>query len=377
VTSHLREVAGLFLRLGSTAFGGPAAHVAMMRREVVQRRQWVSDGEFVDAVGLTNLLPGPNSTELAIHLGRERAGLAGLFVGGACFIAPAVAIVLVLAVLYDRYGTTVAGERLLYGIKPVIIAIVVHALVGLARVVLRRRSLVVVIAAAVGLSLAGVNEIVLLLGSGVLVTLVSNVRRTPPLASVVPFLFVAPLQLAASEDPNRAAVSLWRLLLIFLKIGALLFGSGYVLLAFLRRDLVDATGWLTSQQLLDAVAVGQFTPGPLFSSATFVGYQVAGFDGAAVATLGIFAPSFAFIALTGTLLARVRRSPLASAALDGVNAAAVGLMAAVTIQLGDDALVDTLTVVMAIASLAVLVRWPINSAWLVLAVAIVGLLRAL
>lgn len=368
-------MAGLFLRLGFTAFGGPAAHVAMMRREVVERRHWLSDEEFVDLVGVTNLLPGPNSTELAIHLGKHRAQWRGLLVAGACFIGPAVAIVLALAVAYARYGTTVAGEGSLYGIKPVIIAVVMQALVGLGRTVLRRRALVVVIAASMTASLAGINEIVLLLGAGVLVTMLVNRQRLrpPPLAVLLPAVLLAP----PVSHGNNHAVSLWRLLVIFLKVGALLFGSGYVLLAFLRRDLVDGTGWLTNQQLLDAVAVGQFTPGPVFSTATFVGYQVAGFSGAAVATVGIFAPSFVFISVISPILPRLRRSPWTSGALDGVNAAAVGLMAAVTIQLGDAAVVDPLTATIAVAALVVLLRWRINSAWLVAAGAAAGLIRLL
>lgn len=369
-----REVARLFLRLGFTAFGGPAAHVAMMRQEVVERRGWLPEEAFIDVVGLTSLLPGPNSTELAIHIGRHRAGRAGLLIAGACFIGPAVAIVLVLAVLYRRYGTTVAGERLLYGIEPVVIVVVVQAVLGLGRRVARRRALIVVIAAAFAAALVGVNEIALLLGAAIVTAVARRRRRTGPHRLTM----LAPLWIArASTTSTDTNVSLWRLFGIFLKVGALLFGSGYVLVAFLRHDLVHGTGWLTNEQLLDAVAVGQFTPGPLFSTATFVGYQVAGFSGATVATAGIFGPSFVLVALVGPFLPRLRGSPWAGAALDGVNAAAVGLMAAVALQLLRTALVDPLTIAIAVAALAVLLRWRLNSAWLIVGGALVGLLRLL
>ncbi len=399
--SSLREVAAVFLRLGCTAFGGPAAHIAMMRHELVQRRRWVSDERFMDLLGATNLIPGPNSTEMAIHLGFIRAGWAGLVVAGALFIGPAMLMVLAFAWAYVTYGSLPQAQWLLYGVKPVIIAIVVQALYSLARTALKGPVLIVVAAGVLALYLAGVNELVLLFGGGAAGLLAQVlVRRAravtaPRLHAAMPTVPVVPampagalgaggtLKLAASVAVAAAAVpfSLATLFLTFLKIGAVLYGSGYVLLAFLRGDFVERLGWLTDRQLLDAISVGQFTPGPVFTTATFVGY-VAGSGGgmahgvvaALVATAGIFLPSFVFVALSGPIVPHLRRWPLVGLLLDGVNAAALGLMAAVTLTLGQAAIVDPFTVVLALASLAVLLRWKPNSAWLVLAGAVAGLL---
>ncbi len=370
----LMELAGLFLRLGFTAFGGPAAHIAMLRHEVVMRRKWLSDAEFLDLLGATNLIPGPNSTEMAIHIGARRAGWPGLLVAGACFILPAVFIVLALAWAYVEFGATPQAEALLYGITPVIIAIVVQALWGLGRSAVKSPLLGAVGLAVLVLYLLGVNELVLLFGGGFLMLALRLARhgrlRVPFAAIALPAAGAPGLAGAATAAP----VSLAQLFLVFLKIGATLYGSGYVLLAFLRGDLVERLGWLTDRQLLDAVAVGQFTPGPLFTTATFVGYLVAGLPGAALATLGIFLPSFVFVAATHPLVPRLRSSSWAAGFLDGVNVAAVGLMAAVTLQLGRAAIIDPLTAALAAGALTLLLRFKLNSAWLVLAGGTIGLL---
>lgn len=375
----LREVAGLFLKLGLIAFGGPAAHIALMRDEVVRRRRWVGDQHFLDLLGATNLIPGPNSTEMAIHLGFVRAGWRGLVVAGTLFILPAALIVLGLAWAYVEIGSTPEVTWLLYGIKPVIIAIVGHALYGLTRTAVKGPLTGLVVVATVGLYLLNLNEIALLFGGALLVAVVKNAgriwTRTPPLllTSILPVQGIASGLLGALAS-GSAPVSLTALFLIFLKIGAVLYGSGYVLLAFLRADFVERLGWLTDQELLDAIAIGQLTPGPVFTTATFVGYLVGGLPGATLATVGIFLPSFFFVAVSNPLIPKVRRSPWASSLLDGVNAAALGLMAAVTLELGRAALVDPLTVVLALASLASLLRFRVNSAWLVLGGGAIGVI---
>ena len=366
----LRELAGLFLRLGLTAFGGPAAHIAMMRDEVVARRKWLSDEEFLDLLGATNLIPGPNSTEMAIHIGRVRGGWRGLVVAGLCFILPAATIVLALAWLYVAYGTTPAAEWLLYGVKPVIIAIVVQALWGLGRGAVKRALLGAVGLAVIALYLLGYNELALLFGAGALVMLIANLRRLGRRGAAPALLLGLPGALLAQA---ATPVSLGTLFLTFLKIGGLLYGSGYVLLAFLRNDFVERLGWLTDKQLLDAVAIGQVTPGPVFTTATFIGYILAGAPGALVATIGIFLPSFLFVALTNPLIPRLRRSPWMGAFLDGVNVAAVGLMVAVTWELGRAAIVDWLTAALALAAALLLVRFKVNSTWLIAGGAIAGL----
>jgi chromate transporter len=367
---RLRELALLFTRLGFTAFGGPAAHIALMQDEVVARRRWVSEQEFLDLVGAANVIPGPTSTELAIHLGRTRAGWRGLLVAGACFIVPAMLIVLALAWAYVEYGATPEGEALLYGVAPVVIAVVANALWRLGRTAVKDAALALVGIAVVALYLAGVNELLLLFGAGLVVMFARNVRPAGGWrAGVAPWL--APTILAAAATSVDASYA--RLFATFAKIGAVLFGSGYVLYAFLRADVVERLGWLTQQQLLDAVAIGQLTPGPLFTTATFVGYVVLGVPGALVATAGIFLPSFVFVALTAPVLPRIRTSRWLGAALDGVNVAAVGLMAGVTWQLALDAIVDVPAAVLAVVAGAVLLRWRPNAAWLVLAGAVAGL----
>jgi chromate transporter len=370
--SRVRDVARLFLKLGVIGFGGPAAHVALMRDEVVRRRGWVDDTEFLDLVGATNLIPGPNSTELAIHLGHLRAGGRGLVAAGLCFIAPAVVIVGFLAWLYERHGTDPTVVDLRYGILPVIIAVVAHALFGLGRTALTS----VLHATIAGLALAAylleVHELVVLVAAGAVAALWANRRWLHP-GRAMSFLLVP---VAATDPAAPTAVSLRRLFLVFLEIGSVLYGSGYVLLAFLQRALVDERGWLTSQQLLDAVAVGQVTPGPVFSTATFVGWQIDGIAGAAVATIGIFLPSFVFVALLGRIVPWMRARPTARAFLGGVTAASLGLMAGVLVELTDTAITDAVTVVVALGALAALVGTKVNSAWLVGAGVVVGAVHA-
>lgn len=369
---RLRELFLLFARLGFTAFGGPAAHTAMMHGEVVTRRRWLGEQEFLDLVGATNLIPGPNSTELAIHIGRRRAGWTGLLVAGASFIVPATLIVLALAWAYVEYGSTAQGEALQYGIAPIVIAIVAQALWKLGRIAVKDVPLALVAVAVVALYFVGVNELALIFGTGLAVMVFRNAIPVGGwrASAIAPWLAWAPAQLLAVAP--EVAISHIRLFLTFLKIGAVLYGGGYVLLAFLRADFVERLGWLTERQLLDAVAIGQFTPGPLFTTATFVGYLVLGVPGALLATLGIFLPSFALVAATGPLIPRLRRSRWLGAALDGVNVAALALMAGVTWQLGLEAIVDVPTALLAVAAAAVLAVWNPNSAWLVLAGGVAG-----
>ena len=369
----LAEVARVFLKLGFTAFGGPAAHVALFHDEVVKRRKWVTEQHFLDMLGATNLIPGPNSTEMTMHIGYVRAGWRGLIVGGACFILPAAFIVLVLAWLYVEFGATPAAEWLLYGIKPVIIAVVFQALWRLGRQAVKSPLLAVGGVGVLVLYLLGADELVLLFAGALLVMVVENVRRlreTPPLV-------VLGLPGAILAQGAAAPVNIGDLFLTLFKIGAVLYGSGYVLLAFLRTDFVLRLGWLTDQQLLDAVAIGQFTPGPLFTTATFIGYTIAGLPGAFAATLGIFLPGFIFVAITNPIIPRMRQSPWLGSLLDGVNVAAIGLMAGVTIELGQAALVDALTLVLALAAAVLLIRYRVNSTWLIAGGAVIGVVYGL
>jgi chromate transporter len=376
--AKLSELALLFLRLGLTAFGGPAAHIAIMQAEVVGRRRWLSSERFLDLFGAANLIPGPSSTELAIFIGYEQAGWPGLLVGGVCFILPAALMVTVLAWAYVRFGTLPQIAGILYGIKPVVIAIVVQALWGLAPKAIKRSAwlgalgLLTCVAAALGAEAAQV-----MLGAGILSLLASRLvgAKNSPRAFATGILG----GLATGGVSSAAPVTLATLFLTFLKIGAVVFGSGYVLLAFLRADLVDRLHWLTEPQLLDAVAIGQVTPGPVFTTATFIGYVVAarqgpatGVLGAVVATVGIFLPGFLLVALVRPLVARLRRSPSAGAFLDGVNVAALALMAVVTIELARAAIVDVPTALLALAGAVVLIRFNVNTTWLVAGGAALG-----
>jgi chromate transporter len=370
---HLVEIARLFLKLGTIAFGGPAAHIAMMEDEVVRRRQWLSREQFLDYLGATNLIPGPNSTELAIHIGHARGGWPGLIVAGLAFIVPATLMVGGIAWVYVRYGTLPQISGVLYGVKPIVIAVVLQALWGLGRAAVKTRGLAVLAVLAVAAVAAGVHELVVLAGAGI----VMAVARRPGGWRIPGAGSLALSMVARSGGPGAVAVTgagaaaaavpfgIGPLFLVFAKVGAVLFGSGYVLLAFLRADLVHRLGWLTERQLLDAVAVGQVTPGPVFTTATFVGYVLGGPAGAGVATLGIFLPAFVFVALSGPFVPRLRRSPAAGAVLDGVNVASLALMTVVSWQLAGAALVDFLTVALAVLGLVALLRFRVNSAWLV------------
>jgi chromate transporter len=376
------------------AFGGPAAHIAMMRHEVVERRRWLSEERFLDLLGATHLIPGPNSTEMAIHLGFLRAGWAGLAVAGLCFILPAMTIVLGLAWSYGRYGSLPHAQWLLYGVKPVVIAVVGHALCVLGRRALRSAALAGVAAGVLALYLAGANELMLLFGGGLAGALLAALPRLAGQSAAGIGLSWARWNmrsaLAAARLPAAMALaggavqpfSPALLFFTFLKIGAVLYGSGYVLLALMRNDFVERLGWLTEQQLLDAVSVGQFTPGPVFTTATFVGYFVgskggldvgAGVLAGLLATAAIFTPAFVLVASSGPLVRRLRDWPSTRLVLDGINASALGLMAAVTIVLGRAALVDGLTAALALGALGLLVRFKVNAAWLVLLGGLVGL----
>jgi len=380
--SRVGEVARLFLKLGVIGFGGPAAHIALMEDDVVRRRRWLTREAFLDLLGATYLIPGPNSTEMAIHVGYVRAGWPGLVVGGACFILPAMVITLALASVYARYGRLAQAGWILHGVKPVIIAVVVQAVWSLAR-----RAVATPLAAAVALTvlvlaLRGVNEVALLFAAALGMPLIRAASAAGGVRALAPWgLLGLPLSGTSALVPGPAATGgtaiLWQISLIFLKVGSILFGSGYVLLAFLRPDLVERTRWITDTQLLDAIAVGQLTPGPVLTTATFIGYLVAGGAGAVVATVAIFLPSFVFVALSSPFIPRLRRSPWAAGFLDGANAASVALMVTVTWELGRAAVVDWLTGLMALAAAAILLTTRVNSAWLVVAGAAIGGLGAL
>jgi chromate transporter len=374
ISQRVTEVAALFLKLGITAFGGPAAHIAMMHDETVKRRNWLSDQEFLDLVGATNLIPGPNSTEMAIHIGFLRAGWRGLITGGVCFIVPAMLIVLLLGWVYVRFGATPQGEWLLYGIKPVIIAIIAQALWGMGQKAVKGPLTAAVAVLVVVLYFLGINELALLFAGGLMVMLGMNYRRLKRggLGGVI-----LPISGVSVLSQVAVAFSFSSLFLVFLKIGAVLYGSGYVLLAFLRADFVVRLGWLTDQQLLDAIAIGQVTPGPVFTTATFIGYVLGGIPGSLLATLGIFLPSFIFVAISNPLIPRMRKSAWVSGLLDGVNAASLGLMAAVTWQLGRASLTDFLTILVALVSIALLIWFKVNSTWLIIGGGVVGVLSTL
>jgi len=372
--TSLKQLALLFFKLGVISFGGPAAHIAMMEDEVVRRRRWLSHDEFLDLLGATNLIPGPNSTEMAIHIGRRRAGWPGLLVAGSCFILPATLIVTALAWAYVRYGSLPQADALLYGVKPVVIAIILQALWGLGRAALKTKTLALVGAMGILLNFLGVHELVILFGAGIatgLGSMVADRMRRGESLSLIPAAFL--FRATALAAPYTTSFGLWPLFIFFLKVGSVLFGSGYVLLAFLRADLVERWRWLTEPQLLDALTAGQVTPGPVFTTATFIGYVLGGLPGAIVATVGIFLPAFFFVAVSGPLVSRIRRSATAGAVLDGINAASMSLIVVVTWRLGRAALVDWTTVAMLVVSLILLIRLRINSAWLVLVGAVFGL----
>jgi chromate transporter len=362
--SRLRELAWIFLRLGLTAFGGPAAHIALMRNEFVQRRKWLSDERFLDLLGATNLIPGPNSTEMAIHIGYLRVGWPGLIVAGSAFIFPAMLLTLAFGWVYVQYGALPQVGWLLYGVKPVILAIVIQALWGLGRMALRDAPTILAALAAAALSFTNANLILLLVLGGLGVAFTRRLFRPQQVLLLFPPL----LNLAIAAQPYSLGV----LFATFLKIGSVLYGSGYVLLAFLEAEFVKNLGWLTQQQLLDAVAVGQVTPGPVFTTATFIGYLLGGVPGGLAATVGIFLPAFLFVALSNPLIPRLRKSPWTAPILDGVNAASLGLMAAVTLQLGRAAFVDLSTLLVGVAAVVLLLRFKVNATWLILGGALLG-----
>jgi chromate transporter len=373
---RLRELARLFLLLGTTAFGGPAAHIAMMEDEVVTRRQWLTREQFLDLVGATNLIPGPNSTELAIHVGLLRGGWPGLVVAGACFILPAALIVTALAWLYVRVGAVPELAGVLYGVKPVVLAVVAQALWRLGHSAVRTPTLGILAIVAVAAVLTGLNELVVLAVCGVLAAIVAR-GSASTMTAVAPLGAAPAAVVGAGIAGGVASIGLWPIFWFFAKVGSVLFGSGYVLLAFLRSGLVVDRAWLTEAQLLDAIAIGQVTPGPVFTTATFVGYLLAGGGGAAVATLGIFLPAFFFVAVSGPLVPRIRRSRTAGAVLDGVNVASLALMAVVTVRLAGTALVDLPTIGLAVASAVLLVATRLNSAFIVVGGAVVGVALSL
>ncbi len=381
--TSLGELAALFLRLGATAFGGPAAHVAMMHDEVVRRRRWLSEERFLDLVSATSLIPGPNSTELAIHIGWERRRLAGLLVAGAAFILPAMLLTSACGFAYVRYGALPAAGWLLYGVKPVILGVVVQAIAGLAPKAAKTGRLRALGGLAAALAAVGAHELAVLFGAGLLSVATASsppptrrgdgsTEEAPPRPA--PLAPLAPLSGAAVAGA-ASAVSVKSIFWVFCKTGAVLYGSGYVLVAFLRADLVERLGWLTEAQLIDAVAVGQVTPGPVFTTATFVGYVLAGPSGALAATVGIFLPAFVLVALSGPLVPRLRASARAGAFLDGVNVASLALMVVVTAQLARAAIVDLPALGLALVAAGVLLRFKkVNATWLVLGGALAGLL---
>jgi chromate transporter len=371
---RLWEVAALFLRLGIIAFGGPAVHIALFREEFVSRRKWLSDDEFLDMLGATNMIPGPNSTEMAIHIGYKRAGWLGLFAAGIGFILPAMLIVLALAAVYVSNQELPALGWILYGIKPVMIAVILQAIWGLVGKAVKNRLLAGIGIAVFTLYILGGNEILLLFGGGLVYMLYKRIQAGFSKQTVSSFFFFPLAQLLAQA---AVPVTLDGLFWTFLKIGSILYGSGYVLLAFLQNDFVDRLHWITSQQLLDAISIGQFTPGPVFTTATFIGYLVGGLQGAILATIGIFLPSFVFVALSQPLIPRLRQSQLFSALLDGVNIAALGLMAGVLVTLAQNALMDWLTVTLALISAILLLRYKVNSTWLIIGGGIIGVVYRL
>jgi chromate transporter len=371
--NEIREIAKVFLKLGSISFGGPAAHIAMMENEVVKKRKWLSEQHFLDLIGATNLIPGPNSTEMAIHIGHERAGWKGLIVAGLCFILPAVIITGIFAVLYKEYGQLPHLQPFIYGIKPAIIAIILAAIYPLAKKSLKTIELGIIGVITLIFCLIGINEIYVMFGAGFIALALVAIRNheVNSANSILPFTL---LQLSGTGFLSASNLSLF---FTFLKIGAILYGSGYVLFAFLDTALVEK-GILSRQQLIDAIAVGQFTPGPVFSSVTFIGYQINGFTGAIISTFGIFLPSFIFVALLNPLVKKMRNSILFSAFLDAVNIASIAIIIAICYQMGKDTISDWRTIIVAVASLILTFGFrKINSAFIVLGGSLTGYMLTL
>ena len=375
--ASLGEIALVFLKLGTIAFGGPAAHLAMMEEEFVRRRHWITQAQFLDRLAAANLIPGPSSTEVAIFVGQLKRGWRGLIVAGSCFIIPAAAIVSAIAWAYVRFGSLPKAAGMLYAIKPAVVAIIIQALGKLGRTGLRTIPLAVIAGLAVVLNVLGVSPVLVLVFAGLVsaaaLTMKNRLVSAVGLQSAAGLPKVIAGAMAVGAAGAAFPVGLARLFLSFLKVGSVVFGSGYVLLAFLQTEFVERLRWLTEKQLIDAVAVGQFTPGPLFTTATFIGYVVAGWMGAAVATIGIFLPGFVLVAVSGPLLPRLRKSAVAAAALDGVVAGSLALMAVVTWQLGRASIVDGTTLAILAVGLVALLRLRLNSAWVVAASAVLGL----
>jgi chromate transporter len=369
----LAELAIVFLKLGTVAFGGPAAHIAMMEQEFVRQRRWLTEAEFLDRLGMANLIPGPSSTEVAIFIGYTKRGWKGLLVSGCCFILPAAILVAAIAAVYVRFGALPQVGGILYGIKPAVIGIILQALWSLGRTAVKSWLLAVIAVIAIAMSAVGVAPLAVLAIAGIASSAaVWSKRRQGSALAGVPVSTKFALVVVSVASVATAPVTLLRLFLSFLKIGSVVFGSGYVLLAFLRTEFIQHLHWLTEKQLIDAVAVGQFTPGPVFTTATFIGYVVAGIPGAVVATVGIFVPGFLLVAMSGPLLPRLRRSATAVAVLDGVVVGSLALMAVVAWQLGRAAIVDWVTLAILVVSAGLLLRFRINSAWIICGAAVVG-----
>ena len=371
---RIAEVGRVFLRFGLTAFGGPAAHISMFHDEFVKRRKWLDEQHFLDLLGATNLIPGPNSTEMAIHLGYLRAGWKGLILAGTSFIAPAMLIVTVIAYFYVKYGSTPQAEWILYGVEPVVIAIILQALVSLSKKAITGYKTLLVAVLAIIIYFLKFSPLLALIIGGALMLGFSQISKIRDFVSI---MLLPASSLLVTQTSAAQPYSLPVLFLTFLKIGSVLYGSGYVLLAFLNADFVRDLGWLTNQQLLDAVAIGQFTPGPVFTTATFIGYILGGIPGALAATIGIFLPSFVFVAISNPIIPKLRNSPVAGHILDGINAASLGLMAAVLVQLARTSISDTLTVLVAVISAILLFKFRVNTTWLILGGILIGLLSGI
>lgn len=367
--SEIAEVANVFLKLGLIGFGGPAVHIAMMEEEIVRKRQWMTHEHFLDLIGATNLIPGPNSTEMAIHCGQERAGWKGLLVAGACFIMPAVIITGLLAWAYQQYGTLPQVAPFIYGIKPAIIGVIVSLMITMGKKALKTIELGFIGVACALLALYGVNEIYVLFGAGllgILIYLTKNQTRS--------LNFILPLSFLITSDVTTTNPNHWKIFWIFLKVGSILYGSGYVLFAFLNTELVK-TGMLSHQVLIDAIAVGQFTPGPVFSSATFIGWQMGGIQGTVAATFGIFLPSFLFVAFLNPLVRKLRSSTVMSVFLDTANMASIALILAVCVEMGKSSITDWKTIVIAVLGFIVSFSFKkLNTAFVVLGGSVLGYL---
>ncbi len=376
--NKLFELAVLFSRISFTSFGGPAAHNSLMHFEFVQKRKWLDEQQFLDLMGAANLIPGPNSTELAMHIGYVRAGWRGFLIAGCCFILPAMSLTIMLTYFYKNFGTLLIAEQILYAIKPVIIAIILKAIISLGKSVFKSPQEIIIAAAALGMYLLGVNEILILLACGLMMTVLRKLQLLNSSWTAMVFLpgfLVYPLFhfIQSGEQPYLPST----LFLSFLKIGSVLYGSGYVLLAFLEGEFVKRLGWLTYAQMVDVIAIGQVTPGPLFTTATSIGYLLDGVNGAILATTGIFLPAFIFVAISFPLIPLMRRSIWTSAFLNGVNASALALMVGVSIKLARVSFVDPFTIVLGLVAAVLVFRTKVNPTWLILGGALIGGLKGL